>query len=529
MAQISVVRLMSGGRGEGYRAARGNAMRDGSFTGTGSDSSADDFPIVVTAMASDARQRKIAFLGFLISFVLVAAALPIANVPLVRVAAFTPVVQTVMCLADLLTAALLFSQYAVQPHRALLVLAAGFVFAGLFAFLQTLSFPNAYVPGALIGDELNSAGWLFVCWHTTFPLAVIVYALIKDEHEAPRRQNPLRIVSLTVACVVAATAALTWFAATGAEYLPSLYRDTIDQTGFAFAANVALTLLSAAAIMLVLVRGKTILDQWLIVTLLAWAPNFVVAVLFTVVRFTLGWYLGRVYALLAGSSLLVVLLAEALYLHARLANAVVLLRRSEQHQRLLIAELDHRVKNILAQVAAVVGSTRQASSSVDGFGRAIDGRIQSMAAAHTLLSRSRWQNVSLDSLVRAELAPYATGRNVKISGEDVPLSPAETEALAKVLHELATNAAKYGALSVPNGQAAVSWKSAPNGHAATLSLEWRELGGPRVASKVQSSYGTSLIRELIPYELGGNVDLEFQPIGLRCRIEFPLERASAGR
>src|SRR5579863_7783167 len=247
-------------------------MRDGSFTGTGSDSGADDFPIVVTATATTARERRIAFVGFLISFVLVAVALPIANVPLVHVAAFTPVVQTVMCLADLLTAALLFSQYVVQPHRALLVLAAGLVFAGLFAFLQTLSFPNAYVPGVLIGDESNSAGWLFVCWHTTFPLAVIAYTLVKDAEEGPRRGDPLRIIGLTIACVLAATAALTWFATAGAGYLPSLYRGTIDQTGFAFGINVYLTLLSAMAIVLVLLRGTTILDQWLIVTLLAWLP-----------------------------------------------------------------------------------------------------------------------------------------------------------------------------------------------------------------------------------------------------------------
>ncbi len=94
-----------------------------------------------------------------------------------------------------------------------------------------------------------------------------------------------------------------------------------------------------------------------------------------------------------------------------------------------------------------------------------------------------------------------------------------------MLHELATNAAKYGALSIAGGEVSVSWDRKPNGQKATLNLEWRELGGPPLASNVQSSYGTDLIRNLIPHELGGAVDLAFVKEGVNCRIEFPLEQA----
>jgi len=238
----------------------------------------------------------------------------------------------------------------------------------------------------------------------------------------------------------------------------------------------------------------------------------------------MGWYIGRVYALFAGSSLLFVLLTETLLLYTRLADAVVLLRRSEQQQRLLIAELDHRVKNILAQVAGVATSTGEGSRSLEGFLASLAGRIQSMAAVHTLLSRTNWQSVGLDALVRRELAPYTTDTNVKISGTDVMLTSAETQALAKVLHELATNAAKYGALSIPGGHVSVSWERKPSGPAATLILEWRETGGPPVAfeSKARSSYGTDLIYNLIPHELGGAVDLVFAAEGVNCRIEIPV-------
>jgi len=147
-----------------------------------------------------------------------------------------------------------------------------------------------------------------------------------------------------------------------------------------------------------------------------------------------------------------------------------------------------------------------------------------MAAAHNMLSKSGWQGVGLDALVHNQLAPYGSGTNVTISGTDVMLTSAGIQAVARVLHELATNAAKYGALSIPCGQVSVNWHRRPHQNATNLIIIWRELGGPPVPSKVQSSYGTTLIRSLIPYELGGTVDLVFATDGVNCRIEIPIER-----
>jgi PAS domain S-box-containing protein len=200
-------------------------------------------------------------------------------------------------------------------------------------------------------------------------------------------------------------------------------------------------------------------------------------------------------------------------------------KRAEQHQALLLTELDHRVKNILAQVAVVAKSTRQGSRSVDEFLRSLDGRIQSMAAAHTLLSQSGWQGVGLDALVRNQLAPYATGTNVTINGADVVLTAPEIQAVSRVLHELATNAAKYGALSVSDGRVLVTWERKPNGRVSNLIFWWQELGGPPVAPKGHFGYGTNLIRNLIPHELGGTVDLMFAPEGASCRIVVPIKQA----
>jgi two-component sensor histidine kinase len=477
--------------------------------------SRDDLATSITAIHANARQRE-ASLGVFIFLVIIAAAnAPFSLIPLGPAHSFVPVIQAVMCTANLLTAVFLLVQCSLYPQPALLALAGGFVCSGLFALLHALAFPSAHAGAVQIGDKVNSATWLMAFWQTTFALAVIIYALSKDAGK-PINQSGRSTgveVGVTVACAVMVTGALTWVATAGVGYLPLLHQTEIQRTPLALHVNGSVLLLNAVALAILFFRRYTLLDQWLMVTLVAWLPHLVVGSLFDNTRFSEGWYLGRVYALFAGSSLLVVLLTETLLLH----------RRYEQHQRQLIAELDHRVKNVLAQVDGAVTCTD--SRSIKDFIRSVRGRIQSMAAAHTLLSESRWHSVALDKLVLAELAPYATDTNFRITGTDVTLCSAETQALGKVLHELATNAAKYGALSIPGGQVSVSWDRRPTGPAATLMLLWREHGGPPVASKNQSSYGTDLIRNLIPHELGGTVDLVFAAEGVNCWIEFPLKQA----
>ena len=139
-----------------------------------------DLPITIAAKPISTRDRNIALATIVVLAILDAIVIPFASVHLHRVDPFIPVLQTVMCAVDLLTAALLFAQYSIQPLRAIIPVASGYVFSGLFAFIQTLAFPGAYSPTGVIGDGLNSAAWFFVLWHTTFPLALIVYVFTKD-------------------------------------------------------------------------------------------------------------------------------------------------------------------------------------------------------------------------------------------------------------------------------------------------------------------------------------------------------------
>jgi signal transduction histidine kinase len=322
-------------------------------TGSGQD----HLPVVIAAMPISARERRIAFSLIIVLAVIDVMVAPFANVRLARADGFIPAVQTVMCVIDLLTATLLFAQYSIYPARALLAVASGYVFSGLFAFIQTLAFPGVYSSTGLIGDGLNSAAWIFALWHTTFPLTLIIYALAKDRRDVARLSSGSIAVNLTVtvAFVLVTTAVLTWLAVNGATYLPALYFNTLEQTPSANNVNIFLWAANLAAFVLLFVRRRTILDLWLIVVLFAWWPNFLVAIFETYVRFSAGWYVARVVALVASSTLLVVLLAESSALYARLTNAYLLLRR-ERADRLVSVEaataaMAHEVRQPLTAIA----------------------------------------------------------------------------------------------------------------------------------------------------------------------------------
>jgi two-component sensor histidine kinase len=203
-------------------------------------------------------------------------------------------------------------------------------------------------------------------------------------------------------------------------------------------------------------------------------------------------------------------------------------KQAEQHQHALNAELDHRVKNVLATVSAIIAQTQEASSSSADFVVGLNSRINSLASTHELLSESNWRGASLAKIVRREFAPYARG-NTEASGPSVTLKAEATQAVATVLHELTTNAAKYGALSNRSGRVSVHWRWLRNGTHDRLLIEWRETGGPPALAPSRSGYGTSIIRELIPFELGGAAELSLASEGTRCRLEIPGEWVSRGK
>jgi signal transduction histidine kinase len=311
-----------------------------------------EVPHLIAGIPASAQHRRIALGVVIFLAVVFALVIPFAHMQTARIDAFIPVVQTIIFFADLITAVFLFAQYTIQPQRALLALASGYVFSGVFAFLQTLDFPGAYSATGLISGKPSGAAWLFSFWHITFPLAVIAYVLLKDANESASRLvkvEPRRVITITIACVFAVTAGLTWLGTAGSEYLPALFVDQTRQTSFTHHLVGAMWLLNAAALVLLFVRRRTILDVWLIVTLFASLPDLGLSILYTVVRYSVGWYTARSYALIASCTVLVVLLWEMTMLYARLASAIILQRR----------ERDNRLMSVDATAAAIAHEISQ--------------------------------------------------------------------------------------------------------------------------------------------------------------------------
>ena len=317
-----------------------------------------DFPLVIATMPATDRQRTVA-IGVVIALAAATAAIaPFASIQVGRVDAFIPVLQTVVCVVDLVTATLLFAQFSIQPQLALLALASGYIFSGSFAFLQTLAFPGGYAPAGLIGDRLNTPAWMYVLWHTTFPAAILVYALSKDTTGAARPPDrpAMTAIVTTVACVLAAIAGLTWIVTVKAEYLPVLFTtDVRFHTRLPNQINIALLLWGSTALAVLLFRRRTILDLWLMVTLLAYMPNFLVAMIGSSIRFTIGWYAARCFILVGSCMLLGVLLVETTLLYSRLANAIILQRRERTNRLLSVdaitAAIAHELRTPLGAIS----------------------------------------------------------------------------------------------------------------------------------------------------------------------------------
>jgi PAS domain S-box-containing protein len=197
---------------------------------------------------------------------------------------------------------------------------------------------------------------------------------------------------------------------------------------------------------------------------------------------------------------------------------------AQEREALLAREVDHRAKNLLAVVQSVVLMTK--ADSAEALQNGVVGRIQSLGRAHSLLADSRWEGVDLAQLVSEELAPFAGTQPGQVStdGPSMLLKPAAAQSLALVLHELATNAAKYGALSTPEGQLEVRWRRTDSPDAA-LELTWLESGGPAVQAPEASGFGSRIIRTSIERQLRGTADVEWLPSGLKFAMRIPLAQA----
>ncbi len=200
--------------------------------------------------------------------------------------------------------------------------------------------------------------------------------------------------------------------------------------------------------------------------------------------------------------------------------------QAEQHQRLLIDELNHRVKNMLTVVISLATQTLKRASSLEAFSTVFLGRVHALTAAYSLLSRENWSSVQLAEVAAEELRPFmaADRANIRIQGPAVPLGSRGALAFGMAIHELATNAAKYGSLSVTEGDVSVTWTIEEETGDGVLVLDWVEQNGPPVTAPSKRGFGSILIERGLTHDLSGEARIEFLTSGVRARIRAPLAK-----
>jgi PAS domain S-box-containing protein len=211
---------------------------------------------------------------------------------------------------------------------------------------------------------------------------------------------------------------------------------------------------------------------------------------------------------------------------AGLGRDVTQAKRADQQRDLMIGELNHRVKNTLALVQSLATQTGHTAVSLEEFEKAFTTRLHALAAAHDLLTDTNWEGTTLHHVIKTAVAPFTTREgitaHIDISGPTVWLNSNTAITLALAFHELVTNAAKYGALSIETGRVTISWVASPEVNPTEVDLSWRESGGPAVTPPARSGFGSMLLERVLAYEADGKVDLSFPKSGVEFNFKLPL-------
>ncbi len=216
--------------------------------------------------------------------------------------------------------------------------------------------------------------------------------------------------------------------------------------------------------------------------------------------------------------------SETERVRAECEQTIIDLKREHEHRDALVGELQHRVKNILATVSSLAVRMTRSSGSIEEFSSAFLGRLIAMGAMHEMLSARGWVGADLRKLMVTAIVPYVQrGKdNYSATGPAVMLRPNAAATLGMVFHELATNAVKYGALSVPAGRIDLSWQIEESAGGRRLAISWTERNGPRVHPPKHDGFGSIFVERSVEFELEGTVGLEFEPSGVQCTISFPF-------
>jgi signal transduction histidine kinase len=443
----------------------------------------EDQRFTLANLSPGRRQKRLALvvvLAFLGALFILAA--EFSNVQWRRIDAFIPAYATAMFVNDLITAVLLFNQFAILRSRALLAISIGYLFTGLILVPWMLVFPGAFAPGGLLGAGLQSTDWLNALRYAGFPTFVIAYTLLKDV-DSPKRlwegsvgATILSSVAMTSAVVCAVTVLVT----VGEAYLPRIMLDPVHFSTLALYLARCLILWNAVALILLWMRQRSVLDLWLMVVVCAYAIEIYLVSFPGLARFSAGWYAGRVFGFVSSSLVLFVLLYEITTLYAQLLRAVLAQRR-EREARLMTgdavsASIAHEVKqplgaiiasaeaglNWLDRVEPDLDEVRDVLRHVVTAGHRADAVIENIRAHFKKGARIR-TSLDIDDVIEEALAVVRDKlRTHRIavqseSSERLPRIRGEQVQLQQVLVNLMTNA--IDSMATKNGERILSIRS----------------------------------------------------------------------
>jgi signal transduction histidine kinase len=317
---------------------------------------ADDHILLATLPPSQG-QRRLALAIVAALLAAFAATAPFTSVKLPRIDAFVPILVTALVINDLLTSVLIFVQFSIVNQRGLLALAAGYLFTALIIVPYALTFPGLFAPTGLLGAGLQSTVWLYVVWHIALPSSVIVYTALKgaDRTASVSPGSARADICLSIAAVFAVVCAVTWIVTAHESLLPDIFIDRTRMSSAAQVVSAAMLSIGTLALVMLWIRKSSVLDLWIMVALCAWLLEITLAALLTTDRFNLGWYMGRTYALIAASAVLIMLLSETTTLYTHLARADMRQRRERGGRQIamdaMAASIAHEVNQPLAAIA----------------------------------------------------------------------------------------------------------------------------------------------------------------------------------
>ena len=343
----------------------------------------DQAQIFLSTMPARRGHRRIALAMVVVLVAAFAVSAPFAAVPLTRVEAFIASYESILVINDLITAALLYAQFAILRTRGLLVLASGYLFTALMVVPHMLVFPGVFTPTGLFDAGPSSAAWIYTFWHIGFPIAVLIYIFRVDRGNVHGRAR--RSIALSVAAIVALVVALTWISTVGEPFIPKVMADATRRASsipYVSGSIWLLTLATLGALWWGRPR-KSVIDLWLAVVLCAWLCEIMLSVILAPARFSLGFYLGRLYGLIAASVVLLVLLSETIALYALLVRAIAT-ERIERGRRLseMEAMLSHlaRVGDLGNVVTHLIHEVNQPLAAIGNYLSALQ-RLAAMGEA----------------------------------------------------------------------------------------------------------------------------------------------------